>query len=933
MSILKIKFFLLILGFSCLIVQGQVVTSDPLFPTAADSVRIIFNANEGSRGLADFAGPIWAHTGLITDQSTSPTDWRYVIAAWSQNLDKAKLTSLGNNLWELKIGPSIRSYYNVSASVKVLKLAFVFRNQDGSKEGKATGGGDILLDIYQPGLNLSILQPQTNFLVLDPQQELSVHAATTGSDSILLIHDGNQLTKTVSPDLNFSFVVENEGLHQVKVVAWLGTQSVRDSFQYYIKGPDFYQELPPGVIDGINYIDSQSVVLVLFAPEKDHVFVLGDFNGWQIDPRFLLHKTPDLNRYWIKIENLTPQKEYIFQYLVDGTIRIADPYSTKVSDPWNDQYIGSRVYPGLIPYPAGKTTQIASVLQTDKVPYDWKNPAFQAPDASKLVIYELLTRDFTSCHTFGCMMDTLNYLEKLGVTAIELMPVNEFEGNDSWGYNPSFYFAPDKYYGPSDNLKAFIDACHERGMAVIVDMVLNHSYGQSPLVRLYWDDQNNRPAANNPWYNVQSPNSTYSWGYDFNHESLYTQQFVDSVNSYWLREFHVDGFRFDFTKGFTNTPGDGGAYDASRIRLLERMYTRIREVSPSAYVILEHFADNREEKELSSYGMMIWGNCNYNYRKASSSYFLEAKSDFSWISWQKRGWTVPNLVGYMESHDEERLMYECYYWGNVTNPSYRIKDTTIALQRMELDANFFIPVPGPKMIWMFGELGYDYSINLNGRVGAKPIRWDYLQDYRRKRVLQTYAALNHLKQAYPVFSTTDFFLDFADTVKRINLSDDSMNVTILGNFGTRPSAGDPGFQHGGWWYEYWSGDSLEVFNVHSKIDLTPGEYRLYTDVRLAKPDVVSSIRDIDNHWYSVMNLSVYPNPATGKLFVDAHGQVNGEVRLSVIDLQGREALSTSILNVSSAGVFSLDIGSLDPGVYFVELQSDRGRAVARWIKN
>ncbi len=94
-------------------------------------------------------------------------------------------------------------------------------------------------------------------------------------------------------------------------------------------------------------------------------------------------------------------------------------------------------------------------------------------------------------------------------------------------------------------------------MAVIIDMVLNHSYGQSPLVQLYFDG-NGKVSADNPWYNVDSPNPVYSWGYDFNHESLDTKDFVDRVNSYWLEEFRVDGFRFDFTKGFTNTPGDGG---------------------------------------------------------------------------------------------------------------------------------------------------------------------------------------------------------------------------------------------------------------------------------------------------------------------------------------------------------------------------------------
>ena len=193
---------------------------------------------------------------------------------------------------------------------------------------------------------------------------------------------------------------------------------------------------------------------------------------------------------------------------------------------------------------------------------------------------------------------------------LNLMPVNEFEGNESWGYNPSFYFAADKYYGPKNDLKRFIDECHKRDIAVILDIVLNHSYGRSSFVRLYSSGDFGPPTEENPWYNVISPNPVFSWGYDFNHESEQTKQLVDRINKYWLEEYKFDGFRFDFTKGFTNTPGDGGSFDQSRINILKRMADNIWEVDSSAYVILEHFAPNSEEQVLSDYGMMIWGNLN-----------------------------------------------------------------------------------------------------------------------------------------------------------------------------------------------------------------------------------------------------------------------------------------------------------------------------------
>lgn len=99
------------------------------------------------------------------------------------------------------------------------------------------------------------------------------------------------------------------------------------------------------------------------------------------------------------------------------------------------------------------------------------------------MVYELLVRDLgLENRNYQTLTDSLDYLANLGVTAIELMPINEFEGNDSWGYNPSFYFAADKAYGDRHSLKTFINECHNRGIAVIQDIALNHSFGQNPMV-------------------------------------------------------------------------------------------------------------------------------------------------------------------------------------------------------------------------------------------------------------------------------------------------------------------------------------------------------------------------------------------------------------------------------------------------------------------
>ena len=103
--------------------------------------------------------------------------------------------------------------------------------------------------------------------------------------------------------------------------------------------------------------------------------------------------------------------------------------------------------PNLIDYPTGKTEGRATTLQTNQTAYNWLNTDYTYPEKEKLVVYELLIRDFTDDGTIEAARQRLDYLEELGVNAIELMPFNEFEGNSSWGYNPNYYFAPDKAYG------------------------------------------------------------------------------------------------------------------------------------------------------------------------------------------------------------------------------------------------------------------------------------------------------------------------------------------------------------------------------------------------------------------------------------------------------------------------------------------------------
>jgi 1,4-alpha-glucan branching enzyme len=870
-------------------ILGQVVTSIPVYATENDSIIIFFDATQGNQGMMGYTGDdVYAHTGVITNNSTEPSDWKYVIADWKDNIPKARLIRVSTDLYKLTIGYP-RSYYNMTdPTEKILQLAFVFRNSNGSVSGREVGGADIFHDLYDPGITVVIVEPEVNQNLGDPKRtplfsnaadtiEIIATSATIGTEMLkmqLWINDVLKIDQEEDTIFHDFIAADYSDGYNVLTVVAQDTAGITDtSYLYILINPDVMEAaVPDGIVDGINYIDDNTVTLSLFAPYKNFVYVIGDFNDWLVETEYYMYRqtvNTDSVRFWLTIENLNAGQEYAFQYYVDGEIRLADPYTDKILDPWNDGDIPQSIYPGLKPYPTGKTEEIVSVFQTAQDPFDWVHSGtFQRPDKNKLVIYEMLLRDFLEQHDFQTLKDTLSYFKRLGINAIELMPFSEFEGNSSWGYNPSFYFAPDKYYGPKDDLKRLVDECHKEGIAVIQDIVLNHSYNQSVLARLYWNSEKNRPSAENPWYNEVSPNPVYSWGNDFNHESVATQAFVDRVIHYWITEYKIDGFRFDFTKGFTNTPGDGASYDAARIAILKRIADKIWETDTTIYVILEHFAPNTEEKELAEYrhGMMLWGNLNYNYNEATMGYHESNKSDFSWGYYGSRNWEDPHLVTYMESHDEERLMFKNVTYGNA-NQNYDVKDTTVAIDRMKMVFSFFLTYPGPKMVWQFGELGYDYSIDYDGRLGEKPIRWDYRNEKRRELLFKTVSSLLKLRTKNDVFTSpetnVELWLNDSNGKKRIRLFHSSMNVSIVGNFGLESQEINPSFVHPGIWYEFFSGDTLVISGGEQPTTLRPGEMRIYTDQWVEPPeeDLITYINQSFDAIPLTFGLSQnYPNP-------------------------------------------------------------------------
>ena len=165
--------FLCLAGINSL--HAQVVTSTPTLPIAEDSISIIFYSDRGSGGLKGFTGDVYAHTGVITSESTGPTNWRYVKTNWGQNTAETRLTRFAPDKWRLTI-PNIRSYYGVPSQEQILKIALVFRSAFADKEGKDTGNKDIFIDLYQIGAIPTFKNPLSQSVLLEVGEQLSLSA-------------------------------------------------------------------------------------------------------------------------------------------------------------------------------------------------------------------------------------------------------------------------------------------------------------------------------------------------------------------------------------------------------------------------------------------------------------------------------------------------------------------------------------------------------------------------------------------------------------------------------------------------------------------------------------------------------------------------------------------------------------------------------------
>lgn len=933
-------------------VAQQTITYSVNPPTfdETDAITVTFTVNETAFGVgSSHALYLWAWSFDSNNVSMdAPTN-----GTWTASNAANKLTyvssSAGMGTYTFTMN-TVKSFYGNRPN-PLSKIGFLVKTLNGSVQSQ-----DIMLNVGRFQFNLTNpLAGSTN--IVSSGTVVNITGTASMPANYVIKANGTPVysSSAASTSLSYGYTVTQDATIDVVATNAADGTVVTKSFTVSLSIPVDSAPMPAYMRQGINYDpnDPTKVGLALYAPGKPYVHVIGSFNNWTVSGNYLMKRdTTNTNLYWIEVSGLTPQQIYTFQYrIADGT-RVADPYSTLVLSPYDDQWINQNatVYPNLPPYPAGQDFEV-SVVQTQKPAYPWVVTNFAKPAKENLIVYELLVRDFTAQQTWQSLIDKIAYLKTLNINAVELMPVMEFDGNNSWGYNTGFHNALDKAYGTPEKFKEFIDVCHQNGIAVILDIALNHATGRSPLVRMWMNDPDGDgygdPSASNPYFNQVA---THSYGVfnDFNHSKAETKYYVNRVLEQWIKEYKIDGFRWDLTKGFTQncTAGDDACtnnYQQDRVNILKAYADYQWSWDPTSYIIFEHLGTDSEEAQWANYkigegkGVMMWDKQTNPYNQNTMGY--ATGSNFNRVKYTAHGFSERRALSYGESHDEERIMYK-----NLNFGAAGANTLAAALERQKSYGAVFLTVPGPKMIWQFAELGFDKSIFtcVNGTVNTdsdsipgdckldpKPSAFGlgYDVDTARKSVYDTWAKILAIRLSNEVFNTKNFTVESGNLMPRIYITNTAaasalQNVVILANFTTSTQNIVPNFPIGNkTWFNLMDNTSFFVSDTTAPITIEAGGFRIFGDGSALATEETGTVK-------SAVSLTVLQNPVTnGVANIRYSNADNGT--LAIYDLGGKLVKSQKVSK--SKGDETISVNGLSSGIYLIQLKSDKGMAVAKMI--
>ena len=933
---------------------GQVTTS-PTTVLAEQPVTITFNKT--GTELAPYTGIIYAYIGVTVNGV------RFQNIKGSATFNSPlhpQLTQVGTSSnYTLTISPDLYTYFGVPTNSSITEICVVFRSADAALQSRP----DIFIPVGAFQYNLTAPLLNSSNIIASGSNVVVTANNTNGLASYNLFANGVSINTATTTSYSYTDtnVLVNKN-YELRITQGVTTFTAK--FSVIINPGSITGALPVGLVDGINYnlADPTKATLVLNAPFKSFIYVAGSFNNWQPTAAFAMKRdtASGSTKYWLELTGLTPGQIYAYQYWVcdvvnlpatsPAIVKTADPFSTLVLSPFDDpEIVTLGVFPGLPVYSTiapGQDREV-SVLQTGSnnlFSYNWSSATtnFVKPKKKDLVFYEVLVRDFDANRTYQDLINKIDYFKNLKINAIKIMPVMEFEGNLSWGYNTVFHMALDKRYGPPTKLKEFIDLCHQNGIAVVLDLALNHVFGRSPLERMWMLDPDNDGWANtntngerttleNPYINL-TPKHSYNVGSDINHfretgpgGNLSNTYSIRTIQ-YWINEFKIDGYRWDLTKGFTNAcssldEGCTNGYQSDRVAKMKWYADNQWAADPNSLVIFEHLGTGgsaTEELEWANYqrsgdtkGIMQW-------RKMTDPYANLLKGNYADLTGVADS-SNDRFIGYAESHDEERVVYKAL---NDSGANQTFGNLFKVHQRLPAMGAVLFLVPGPKMMWHFGDLGWDRSLwtcnngnvsfsNPDCKLDTKPQpQWtdNWLADTNRSAIYNAWAKMIDLKKNEPVFENGQYGWNLSQTGSpRLDVYTSTSQTASLSYVFVRTNFSDntlntgAGFPFTGTWYNLMNNSTINVTDTNMNIAIETGGYRVYGN----KPSTLSS-----NEFNLSTSLNLFPNPTTG-LFT-----INGVVsKVQVYSITGQ--LVKSFDSISSEN-YQFDINELNRGVYLVK---------------
>ncbi|OIO57181.1 MAG: hypothetical protein AUJ47_12530 [Candidatus Marinimicrobia bacterium CG1_02_48_14] len=833
----------------------------PLNPGPNDTIRIQIANNVG--------GNIW----------WGVNSWTAPIAAYQPtgSIDGDPGLSIETPL----NGPDTSGYYSIAVGPfnqpgqPVSEMNFVFHWSDGTWENNNNQDYKITMNFEPTPADPTVSMTNiTEGQSLDAMQNVSVSTLNATYSEVRI--DG--LLRMVSSAADFSFTLNTSdlsyGKHTLYAFSRAGNNRVMFDMKTVWKIPPIeFAALPPMDYVGVHDRLDGTVTFALLAPAKRFVALIGSFNNWDGQANLLAFDSTR-NIWWTNLALADGTHEYM--YLLDGTKKVGDPFGNFVH--WTDQF-GN---------PNSSIDNQKTVLTLGESEFDWTDDNYQRPAMNDLIIYELLMRDFTDSRDIQGVISKLDYLQSLGINAIELMPNYEFPGTSSWGYNPAFFMAPEASYGSVNDFKQLVNEAHARGIAVLMDLVFNHVDGSSPAYQMYGTNYDDSP------YIHAEQNE---WGFpDLDHGREGTKLLTSRTVSYWIDQFHIDGYRYDNTTGI----GWSGLNDFG----ISYFSYAAWQTDNDVYQVAEHFGADigsiiNATKIRSHWHDAFHDQMKANLRQGSfegSSYGDMNKTERG-INYAADGFNnLEACVNYLESHDEQRVIWEAQ-----TNGMTYAQ----AVQKAKLGAATLFTAAGIPMFYMGAEFGMDTERTID----YNTLRWNYLDSPAQLGILEFYERLIWLRNHFPALRSNNVdVVAKSNTTKTIvyhRVQDGTPSVVVALNFNTTNQTLDLQFPGSGTWYEFVDDDTLTIeSNWYAGYVLPASSAKIFTTDHLWL-----GVADEPVRTKTFMLHPAFPNPFNPSTKINWTLPNQADVKIGIYDLRGREVWTEHLSAVPSG-----DYGTIWRGV-------------------